>query len=234
MKQHFCHQLAVVWLLAYFPGTSQGQVAASVSGRVEDASGGAVPGAAVTVASLETGAARTVATDASGTYRVLSLPVGRYEVRAEAAGFKAVLQTGISLVVGEEAVVSLKLEVGTVQEQVTVTGEAPLVNTTTASLSGLVGERQVKDLPLNGRSFDNLITLNPGAVNYSALKSGPAVGSGEGAYFTVAGRRPYDNLFLLNGIEYTGSSNIGITPGGVSGQLLGIDAVREFNVMSDA
>jgi hypothetical protein len=91
----------------------------------------------------------------------------------------------------------------------------------------------VKDLPLNGRNFDNLITLNPGAVNYSALKSGPSVGSGEGAYFTVAGRRPYDNIFLLNGIEYTGSSNIGITPGGVSGQLLGIDAVREFNVISD-
>src|SRR6266567_3264723 len=234
MKKHLCHQLAVVLLLLYFSGTGRGQVTASVSGRVEDASGGAVPGATVTVASSETGAARTVTTDPSGTYRVLSLPVGRYEVRAEAAGFKAVLQTGISLVVGEEAVVNLKLEVGTVQEQVTVTGEAPLVNTTTASLSGLVGERQVKNLPLNGRSFDNLITLNPGAVNYSALKSGPAVGSGEGAYFTVAGRRPLDNVFLLNGIEYTGSSNIGITPGGVSGQLLGIDAVREFNVLTDA
>jgi hypothetical protein len=116
---------------------------------------------------------------------------------------------------------------------VSVTSEAPLVNTTTAPVSGVVGERQVKDLPLNGRSFDNLITLNPGAVNYSAVKSGPAVGSGEGAYFTVAGRRPYDNIFLLNGIEYTGSSNIGITPDGVSGQLLGNDAVREFNVISD-
>ena len=135
--------------------------------------------------------------------------------------------------VGQEAVVNLRLEVGQLQQDVTITEEAPIVNTTTASISGLVGEKQVKDLPLNGRSFDNLITLNPGAVNYSALKSGPSVGSGEGAYFTVAGRRPLDNLFLLNGIEYTGSSNIGITPGGVSGQLLGIDAVREFNVMSD-
>jgi carboxypeptidase family protein len=234
MKKHLCHQVAVVLLLLYFSGTGRGQVTASVSGRVEDATGGVVPGAMVTVASLETGGTRTATTGAAGTYRVLSLPVGSYEVRAQAAGFKAVLQTGISLVVGEEAVVNLKLEVGAVQEQVTVTGEAPLVNTTTSSVSGLVGERQVKDLPLNGRSFDNLITLNPGAVNYSALKSGPSVGSGEGAYFTVAGRRPYDNLFLLNGIEYTGSSNIGITPGGVSGQLLGIDAVREFNVMSDA
>jgi hypothetical protein len=201
---------------------------------VEDPSEAAVPGASVTVTSLETGAERIITVDATGFYRVMSLPVGRYEVKAQAAGFKIAAQQGINLKVGEEAVVNLKLEVGAVQEQVTVAEDATLVNTTTASVSGLVGERQVKDLPLNGRSFDNLITLNPGAVNYSALKSGPAVGSGEGAYFTVSGRRPYDNLFLLNGIEYTGSSNIGITPGGVSGQLLGIDAVREFNVMSDA
>ena len=214
-------------------GPARAQVTASVSGRVEDASGAAVAGAAVIVTSLETGAGRMVTTDAAGTYRVLLLPVGRYEVKAEASGFKATLETGISLVVGEEAVVNLRLQVGAVQEQVSVTSEASLVNTTTAPVSGLVGERQVKDLPLNGRSFDNLITLNPGAVNYSALKSGPSVGSGEGAYFTVAGRRPYDNIFLLNGIEYTGSSNIGITPDGVSGQLLGNDAVREFNVISD-
>src|SRR5499425_2783121 len=228
------HALASVFFcICFATGTIRAQVTASVSGRVEDSTGATIPGASVTVTSLETGAGRTATTNETGAYRVLSLPVGRYEVRAELSGFKAARQTGISLAVGEEAVVNLKLEVGAVQDEVTVTGEAPLVNTTTASVSGLVGEKQVKDLPLNGRSFDNLITLNPGAVNYSALKSGPSVGSGEGAYFTVAGRRPYDNIFLLNGIEYTGSSNIGITPGGVSGQLLGIDAVREFNVISD-
>ena len=223
--------LAVI-LAVGIAGPARAQVTASISGRVEDPSGAAVPQATVTVTSLETKAGRTVATDAGGTYRVLALPVGQYEVRAEATGFTAALQTGISLVVGQEAVVNLKLAVGAVQEQVTVTEAAQLVNTTTSSVSGLVGERQVKDLPLNGRSFDNLITLNPGAVNYT-LKAGPSIGSGEGAYFTVAGRRPSDNVFLWNGIEYTGSSNIGITPGGVSGQLLGIDAVREFNVMSD-
>src|SRR2546427_1085198 len=226
--------VGVLFVICFAVGTIRGQVSASVSGKVEDSSGAALPGATVTVTSLETGASRSLRTDEAGTYRVLSLPVGRYEVKAEAAGFKSALQTGVNLAVGEQALVNLKLEVGAVQDEVTVIGEAPLVNTTTASVSGLVGEREVKDLPLNGRSFDNLITLNPGAVNYSALKSGPSVGSGEGAYFTVAGRRPLDNLFLLNGIEYTGSSNIGITPGGVSGQLLGIDAVREFNVLTDA
>src|SRR5437660_3176389 len=150
------HVLAGALLAIFFAGcTVWAQVTASVSGRVEDASGASVPGATVTVNSLETGASRTVATDAAGTYRVLLLPVGRYEIKAEAPGFRAALQSGISLVVGQEAVVSLKLAVGAVQEQVTVTEEGPLVNTTTASVSGVVGERQVKDLPLNGRSFDN-------------------------------------------------------------------------------
>src|SRR5256886_2424828 len=226
------HTLAALLWISFAVGTINAQVTATVSGRVEDSSGAAVPGASVTVTSVETGAGRTATTNETGTYRVLSLPVGRYEVKAELAGFKSALQTGVNLAGGEEAVGNLKLEGGAGQELGTVTGGAPLVNTTTASGSGLVGEREVKDLPLNGRSFDNLITLNPGAVLYN-FKAGASVGSGEGAYFTVAGRRPSDNLFLLNGIEYTGSSNIGITPGGVSGQLLGIDAVREFNVLGD-
>ncbi len=232
-RKLFVHALAaVLFVICFAVETIHAQVTASVSGRVEDSTGAAVPGANVTVTSAETGATRTLRSDETGSYRVLSLAVGRYEVKAEAAGFKSALQTGINLNVGEAAVVNLRLEVGAIQDEVTVTGEAPLVNTTTASVSGLVGEREVKDLPLNGRSFDNLITLNPGAVLYN-FKAGASVGSGEGAYFTVAGRRPSDNLFLLNGIEYTGSSNIGITPGGVSGQLLGIDAVREFNVLGD-
>jgi carboxypeptidase family protein len=205
----------------------------SISGRVSDTSGSAIPAVTVSVNDTETGASRLVTTDDTGNYRVLSLAVGHYEVRAEKPGFKTVVRTGISLAVAQEAVVDLQMQVGEVTQQVTVTAETPVVNTTTSQLSGLVGEQQVKDLPLNGRSFDNLITLNPGAINYTALKGNAASGGG-GNYFTVAGRRPLENLFLLNGIEYTGSTSIGITPGGVSGELLGIDAVREFNVLTDA
>src|SRR6266699_1634620 len=146
-----------------------GQATAAMSGRVEDPSGARIVGATITLVSQETGASRTITTDEDGSYRILALPVGRYEVRAEKAGFKAQTQTGLNLVVGKQAVVNVKLEVGAVQEQVTVTGEAQLVNTTTASVSGLVGEQQVKELPLNGRSFDNLITLNPGTLNYTAV-----------------------------------------------------------------
>jgi carboxypeptidase family protein len=208
------------------------QVTASIMGRIEDASGAAVPETTVAVTSQETGVTRTVSADEAGNYRVLSLPVGRYELKAEKAGFKAAVQTGINLVVGQQAVVNLTLEVGEVQQQVTVTGEAALVNTTTASVAGLVGEKAVKELPLNGRSFDNLIALNAGVANVTSIKSGGA-GSQYGNQFTVSGRRWYENLFLLNGVEYTGPSQTHSIPGGVSGQLLGIDAVREFNVVSD-
>src|SRR5205823_10593569 len=132
---------------------------------------------------------------------------------------------------GQEAVVNLRLEVGEIAQEVTVSDEIPVVNATTSSVSGMVGEREVKDLPLNGRSFDNLITLNPGAINYGLKSANTSTSNGN--TFSVAGRRPMDNLFLLNGVEYTGSSQLAITPGGASGELLGIDAIREFNVLTD-
>ena len=212
--------------------TLSGQVAASISGKVEDASGAAIAAATITVRSLETGATRTTTTDADGDFRLLSLAVGPQEVKAEKTGFKTAVRAGIDLEVGQHAVVNLRLEVGEFVQQVTVTEDVPVVNTTTASVSGVVGEREVKDLPLNGRSFDNLITLNPGAINYSAMKSANTSTS-DGNTFSVAGRRTSENIFLLNGIEYTGSSQLAVSPGGASGELLGIDAVREFNVLTD-
>jgi hypothetical protein len=217
--------------LCLFPCVTLGQVAASIEGRVQDTSGALIPGVTVTVKNLETSATRTVPTADNGSYRALSLPVGPYEVAAEKSGFRTQVQTGINLVVGQDATVNLTLEVGEVQTAVTVTSEAPIVNTTTASTSGLVTEQQVKDLPLNGRSFDNLITLDPGTSNPTAMKSATG-GMGPGNQFNISGQRGTDNLFLLNGIEYVGSALIGSTPGGASGQLLGIDAVREFNVQS--
>jgi hypothetical protein len=141
------------------------------------------------------------------------------------------VRTGINLAVGQDAVVNLTLEVGESAQTITVTGEAPIVNTTTSAVSGLVSERQIKELPLNGRSFDNLITLNPGAISYS-LRS-PQTTTNNGNTFTVAGRRPSENMFLLNGVELGGSSQLANTPGGLSQNLLGIDAVREFNLLTD-
>jgi len=221
-------------VLAVFAATAPlwAQVTAAISGTVQDSSGAGVSGATVVVKSVETGAARTATTDSDGHYTILSLPLGPQEVKAEKAGFKSAVRTGIDLVVGQEAVVNLQLEVGELVQQVTVAAEAPLVNTTTSQDSGVVGEQQIKDLPLNGRSFDNLITLNPGAVNYSAMKSA-GTSTSNGNTFSVDGRRTYENLTLLNGIEYTGSSQLAISAGGVSGELLGIDAIREFNALTN-
>jgi hypothetical protein len=212
--------------------TAQAQVNASISGHVEDVTGSRVSGATVTVKSLETGATRTATTDASGNYTILALPVGPQQVSAQKQGFKESIRAGINLEVGQQAVVNLQLQVGEIAQQITVSEEVPLVNTTTASVAGVVGERQIKDLPLNGRSFDNLITLNPGTINYTSMQS-PNTITSNGNTFSVAGRRTAENLFLLNGVEYTGSSQLSITPGGASGELLGVDAIREFNVQTD-
>ena len=164
-------------------------------------------------------------------FAVPAQALGAQEVRVEKAAFKPMVRSGINLAVGQNAVVNFQLELGPLSQEMVVSAGAPLVNTTTAAVSGLVGEREVKDLPLNGRSFDDLITLNPGSINY-VLKSAETSTS-NGNTFSVDGRRPLENLLLLNGVEYTGSSQLGNTPGGVSGELLGVDAVREFNVLTD-
>src|SRR5579863_8442823 len=230
MKTQLTLLAAIVAMMAVC-GLANAQVTAAISGKVEDPTGAGVEGTTVTVKSIETGAVRTTTTGQNGNYTVFSLPLGAQEVKAEKQGFKSALRTGVNLEVGEEAVVNLRLEVGDLAQQVTVAAASPLVNTTTAQTSGVVNEQEVKDLPLNGRSFDDLIALNPGAINFG-LKSANTATS-DGNTFSVAGRRLKDNIFLMNGIEYTGTSQLGITPGGVSGQLLGIDAVREFNVLTD-
>ena len=211
------------------------QTDSGLLGIVKDQTGASLPAAVVTIQNVETGAVRKLATDQAGRYAAPSLAIGRYEVRAEKPGFTPQTKTGIYLVVGQEAAVDLTLEVGEISQQVDVVETLASVNLSTSSTSGLVGERQVKDLPLNGRSYDGLLSLNPGTVNYTSERSG-GVGtsnSAVGNMFAVSGRRPQENLFLLNGIEYTGASEINVTPGGASGQLLGVDAVREFNVVSD-
>lgn len=225
--------LALLFAWATRAGAQVGE--ASIWGTVTDATGAAIPGAKVTITDTETGAARDLVTDASGRYDAPALPVGNYDVSIERSGFEPQDRTGITLVVGQRREVTVALAVGSVQQVVKVQDTNPTVGVSTTEPSGLVGEQQVKDLPLNGRSYDQLITLNPGIVNYSAERSGTVGTSNSvvGNMFAVSGRRPQENLFLLNGVEYTGASEIDNTPGGASGQLLGVDAVREFAVVTD-
>ena len=211
------------------------QVSASLTGVITDASGARVPSAAITVKNAETGAIRGTVSDDSGRYQVLALPVGEYEIRVSKTGFQEQIRSGIHLAVGQEAGVDLTLRVGEVKQQVSVEGEAPIVNTTTRDTSGVVGERQVKDLPLNGRSYDLLLQLNPGIVNFTSQKTGGTgiSNSTTANNFAVSGNRPQQNIFLLNGVEYSGAAENNMQPGGTSGMLLGVDAVREFNVQRD-
>jgi len=210
-------------------------VGANLGGTVHDSSGAAVSDATVLVRQIETGATRTLTTDSEGRFFAPSVPVGGFTVSVAHDGFETLQQTGIQMAVGQSLQLNLVLGVAKVQQQVVVVDSGETVNTTTQQTAGLIDERQVKELPLNGRSYDELLTLNPATVNYTNERSG-GIGtsnSSVGNMFAVSGHRPQDNLFLLNGIEYTGSSLINVTPGGTSGQLLGVDAVREFNVVSD-
>ncbi|WP_433967926.1 carboxypeptidase regulatory-like domain-containing protein [Tunturiibacter gelidiferens] len=210
-------------------------VGGTISGIVTDPAGAVIPDAQITIRNQETGGERHLISDAAGAYAAPSIPVGVYAISVVREGFAPQTRAGISLTVGQATRIDLTVHPGNVTEQVTVTDVPSSVNLSTQQISGLVNERQVKDLPLNGRSYDQLITLNPAAVNYTAQRSG-SVGtsnSSVGSMFAISGRRPQDNLYLLNGVEYTGASLINVTPGGTSGQLLGVDAVREFNVVSD-
>lgn len=231
-----CFSFGLFLFLGIWAPFSWAQVSARMSGLVTDQSGAAVPSASVTARNLDTGSLRSAATDEEGRYRLFALAPGKYEVRVRKNGFAEAVRTGVHLAVGQDASVNLSLSIGQVSEQITVTQDVSLVNLSPRDISGLVGDRQVKDLPLNGRSYDLLLTLNPGVVNFTWEKTG-GIGvsnSTTGNNFAVSGNRPQQNLFLLNGVEFTGAAENNMQPGGASQQLLGVDAVREFNVLRDS
>jgi hypothetical protein len=212
------------------------QVSASLSGTAMDPSHAVVNAANIVLTNTDTGAIRRTDTDGAGRYQFSALPPGLYEVRAQKTGFTDEVRSGVNLVVNQDATVDFNLQIGQSSQAVTVNADASQVSVSSADISGLVGQQQIADLPLNGRSYDELLTLNPGVVNFTWEKIG-GVGvsnSTSGNNFVVEGNRPQQNLFLLNGIEFTGAAENNMQPGGVSQQLLGVDAVREFNLLRDS
>src|SRR5438552_6480760 len=155
------------------------------------------------------------------------LPVGPYEGKAEKPGFKQKLRRGNTLVIAQEAVVNLTLDVGDLVEKITVTEETPIVNTTLSSVSGLINQQQIKDMPLNGRSFNDLLVLN---TNVNDNRTNTAAG---GPAYSIAGKRQEVNRWTINGMDYVGTNSQGTAnaPNGMSDQLLGVEAVREYNVL---
>src|SRR5213592_1763840 len=201
---------------------------ATIAGVVQDASGAVIPGVSITIKNVETGATRTATSDEGGRYTVPELTLGDYEVEAQLAGFQTEVRSGITLTVGRSAVVNFALKVGQLSDKVTITEEAPLVESTTSAMSSLVDERTIRDLPLNGRSYDQLALLQPGVVTVGAGQASVAFDFGTGQRFNVNGSRAYANTFMLDGTAINDHANG--TPGGAAGQNLGVDGVQEFKI----
>jgi outer membrane receptor protein involved in Fe transport len=201
---------------------------ATILGVVQDASGAVLPGSTVTAKNVETGLSRSVTSGPDGRYRIAQLGLGDYEVQVQMTGFETAVRSGITLTLGREAVVDVTMQVGAVTETVSVTGEAPLVETTTSSVAQLVDENSIALLPLNGRDLTQLATLQAG-VSLS-VTAGTSTTGGPGKKISIAGARPSQSSYLLDGMDIMNNSGKGVS--GVSGELLGLDSVQEFAVMS--
>ena len=223
---------SVFFTIAFFAlGTSLvlGQTTtANISGTVTDETGGVLPGAEVSVLNVGTGMTRDTVSDDEGRYRVPELAPGDYEVSGSLVGFQTIVRSGITLTVGRHAQVQLTLRVGEISERVTVTGEASLVETTSSTMSGLVDEQQIRDLPLNGRNFVQLTLLEPGV--HQARSAGTSSVIGGGLKMTVHGARMDYNSFIMDGTSIQSINQQAI--GGSSGEALGVETIREFQVLT--
>ncbi len=202
------------------------QITGSIRGTVSDSSDAIVIGANVTARQVETGLVRTAATDRSGSYLLLELPVGHYSLEVAANGFQKYLQQGISLSVNETATVAVHLTVGAETQQVQVSADAELVQPTVSSLGQVVGEREMLDLPLDGRNFTQLGLLQPGVVPLTPgllQAGGPAR---QGQAYAVDGQRPESNNFLIDGADNVNAVDAGfvLKPP--------VDAIEEFRILT--
>src|SRR5205809_5195917 len=208
----------------------------TISGTVTDSTGAVVPGVNVTLKSVEKGITRTVRTDEGGRYRAPELALGSYEITAEAAGFETVVRSGITLSVGREAVVDFTVQVGTIADKITVTGEAPVVQTANATVAALVDQRAMRELPLNGRSFADLTGSQPGVTSDLEIAAAPTqavyTGGGGAARRSIGGTKPQQSTFLLDGMEISTPSE-GMPATSVLGQQLGVEAIREFVLLQN-
>jgi len=222
-------------LLAFLPFlVSEAQVsAARLSGTVTDVSGAAIDGAKVEITNLSTSVVRQLTTNAAGLYNAPSLPAGTYSIAISAAGFASEIRKSVTLNVGGELVLNASLKVGGVNDKVEVTDTPPNVDLTSSALSGLVEGKNVRELPLNGRSWTDLASLTPGV---SVIQTQPPITAsdrpkrGLGGQLSISGGRPQQNSYLLDGININDYSNAG--PGSVLGGNLGVDAIQEFQVIT--
>jgi hypothetical protein len=198
----------------------------SILGVVYDQSQAVLPGVTITATHQGTGQQRRGLTDDQGRYVIAQLRVGGYAVQAELPGFQTTIQE-ITLTLQSDAVIDFTLTVGAADTEIVVSSEAPLVETTSSSLKGLVDTQQIQDLPLNGRSFTDLVGLQTGvSINYNQL----GIDNASTAKFNLNGARSTMSTFQLDGTDLKNSW--GMTPGSVASTLLGVDTIQEFSVVT--
>jgi hypothetical protein len=235
MKSNATKILVLIWALGLlFSATPlRAQVAgATLSGTITDAQGGAVVGAKVSAKNAATGVTTETTTNSSGSYSIVNLIPANYDVSVTAMGFRTTVSK-VTLTVGAQQAMNVALTVGEVSQTVEVTGAAPVIETENATLSGNVQSEQIVELPLNGRDWASLATLEPGVASVRPHEAVDAPGGstrGLGVQMTVNGARPQQNVYRLNGVIVNDYSNAG--PGNVLGGNLGVDAVQEFTVLT--
>jgi len=217
-----------VLLLFVTSGLNGQATTATILGTVSDPSGAAIPGATVQVRNTGTSQSEDVMTDAQGRYRVPELSLGEYEIHVTKQGFSTAVRTGVPLTVGSQTVVDFSLAVGQQQQTVTVEGAVSQVETTSSAVSNLVEQTQMRELPLNGRNFGELILLAPGV---QAVAAGGSF-YGKTDNYSIAGSRPEGQAFLLDDVNVSGFWNHG-TGSGALGTQLGLDAISEFQTLTD-
>src|SRR5207237_253853 len=203
-------------------------VRATILGVVQDISGAVMPGVTIEVRNLETGIAQSVITNTQGRYNAPDLAIGTYEVQASLQGFRSVVHKGVTLRVGSQNVIDFTLPLGPIEETVTVTRESPIVETTSSAVATTIEQKQIADLPLNGRNYAQLITLAP------AVTTVTFAGSlfGRQTVYSVAGGRPEGQAFLLDNTNVANFWNRA-AGSGVLGTTLGVDAIAEFQTLTN-
>src|ERR1700737_3673423 len=218
--------VVLVYCLPLLPQTTTGRIL----GTITDQSGAALPRATVTILDVQRGTTRALFTDETGVYLAPDLIPGTYKVRAEAEGFKTVERVNLELEVAKDLRIDFTLPTGQVSETIVVNEEVPLLDTTSATLGGTLSNRQINDLPLNGRNYENLLQLRPGVTRYPG-----------GGFSTTStnGLRAEDNGYIIDGLfnsePYSGQGIInGAGIAGDSATILPIDSIQEFNVQENA
>jgi Carboxypeptidase regulatory-like domain/TonB dependent receptor len=200
-----------------------------VLGTLTDQSGAAVAGATVVITDVQRGTTRTITSDESGAYAAPDLQPGNYKIHVEARGFKSVERPNVQIEVASDVRADFALQPGQVTETVTISEEVPLINTTSATLGGTLSNKEINDLPLNGRNYENLLQLRPGVMRYPG-----------GGFSTTStnGLRAEDNAYFIEGLfnsePFSGQGIInGAGIAGDSATILPIDAIQEFNVQEN-